>query len=180
MIRSTAAANVPPRVSVNLASPGASTRGVRAACVRRRSPTNARGTTTRLRSGDRRLPARDPDDHGEREDHPAYGLVQEEAGEEPELASAGQEPTCVEAGAVDDDGHDHDPVEAALSLKDALDRPAQDKREDPATSRDPDLDRRRHLHRLADAEAALVAVGDGARQKLLDRAVEHGDGHDHR
>ena len=198
MIRSTATAKPEPRASVNsgsrLASTSTSTSASgagSATCGRRRlAPQPARERPRHHgerhdRGGchperHRVLALGDPDGDSEREQAARARLHQHEAAVQAEAVVAGQEAAGEVAGRVGQHGHDQDPVERVRAAEEiVLDRTAQGQCDHHEQHAQRELDRRRHAQVLAAGHAARVAVGDGARQQLLHRPVEHRDGDEH-
>ena len=161
--------------------------GVGALLARRRRPARERPRHHDQREERRRrhperhrvLPVGDADRHRDRERQPRAGLQEHEPAVEAEPLVPGQPAACEVARRVGEHRDDEDPVERLRAVEQVvLDRPAQDERDDEEGEREAALDQQRRAQRVVGLEAAGAAVGDRAREQLLDRPVDHRDGHE--
>ena len=124
-------------------------------------------------------PCGDPDRDREREGQARARLEEHEPAVEAEPLVAGQPAAREVARRVGEHRHDEDPVERRRAVEQVvLDRPPQRQRDDEEREREARLDDQRRAQRVVVLEAARAAVGDRAREQLLDRPVDHRDGHE--
>ena len=125
------------------------------------------------------LAARDPDRHGEREQQPRRRLEEDEPAVEPEPLVPGEPAAREVARRVGEDGDEEDPVQRRGAVEQpVLDRAAQRERDDREGEREAALDQQRRAQRVVVLVAAGAALGDRAREQLLDRPVDHRHGHE--
>ena len=127
------------------------------------------------------LPAGDPDGDCQGERHPRGRLGEQQRPVETEPPAAGQKAPGEEARREREDGGDQDPVERLASGQEAvLQRSAKGERRHGESARQGELNRRRDPERLADRPLACLALGDRAREQLLDRPKQDRDRHEDR
>src|SRR3954471_12830890 len=202
MIRSTAVAKPAPWASVNSVSAGGSSSAATSAasatrtsrvdgvdCTRTRRA-GAHGTTSNDRTratgmpgahtGRPPLPCRHEQlrrghaqDREQREREARRGLHEHEHAVEREPAAPGEEAAREVRRRVRRHGDDEHPIERRLSAEEVvLKRTAQRQHRHEEERGERELDGRGHAQVLVAADAARIAVGDRARQHLLDGPVE--------
>ena len=124
------------------------------------------------------LPGGEPDRDRDREQQPRDRLHEHQRAVEREPLVPGQPAAREVARGVGQHGHDQHPVQRGLAVEEVvLDRVLEDQRDDQERERERGLDQQRRAQRVIGLEAARPAVGDRAREQLLDRPVDHR--HDH-
>ena len=153
----------------------------RPTCKRRRHHSKRKDGRGGHAQSNKRLPRRDANGDEQREQEARAGLHQHQPAVEDEAPVPGQVAAREVAGRVGQHGHDQDPVEGLRAVEElVLQRPAQRQRDRREQHAQAELDRARHAQVLRAVDVAGVAVGDRAREQLLDGPVEHRDGDEDR
>ena len=123
-------------------------------------------------------PVRDPDRDRKRERESRGPLDHQQAGVEPELAPAGEEPAGEESCSEADQGDDQYPVQRRPALEQVVgDRVAKQQQQGDGGQRERRLDQCGDPEHVARVLADLLALGERPREQLLDRP-EQGRGGD--
>ena len=117
---------------------------------------------------------------GKRAQRPGRRLRHQQSRQEVEAAHPAEVAPEEERGAEANDGGEQHPVERfRAGEKAVLKRVAEQKDRDGKADRDRQLNSRGGADRRRDVLSAGDAVGESAREELLDRPVRDGDGHEH-